>query len=119
LTSGSNGTLGLRASLFDTVCNLQYVARNNTSVSGGALWDIFPPSQENALRAFIDNTRLSRRKVRGGMPYLDATMMFRFCNSQADESSDVDCENEAKSYRIYQKVGQMVFIPAGYIYQVR
>lgn len=78
---------------------------------GTAAWDIFPAEDAPAIREFLRETlavRHSEDPIHTQRFYLDSELRQRLYE-----------EKKVTSWRIYQKPGDAVFIPAGCAHQVR
>ncbi|KAF4602128.1 hypothetical protein EYR40_005332 [Pleurotus pulmonarius] len=107
---GSKGTTRLHMDMSDAVNIMTYAAPTITGEPGYAAWDLFRSQDSDKLRQFL------RKRFKGAFQndpihaqqfYLDEQL-----RRELWETAGV------KSFRIYQRPGQAVFIPAGCAHQV-
>lgn len=107
---GSKGTTRLHMDMSDAVNIMTYAASTITGEPGYAAWDLFRSQDSDKLRQFL------RKRFKGAFQndpihaqqfYLDEQL-----RRELWETAGV------KSFRIYQRPGQAVFIPAGCAHQV-
>ncbi|RPB25568.1 hypothetical protein L211DRAFT_836288 [Terfezia boudieri ATCC MYA-4762] len=82
-----------------------------------AIWDIFPPDSATSLRGYL-KSKISNRGEWGGV-IDDPIHRQLFYLSETDLAHLARKPYEVKSYRIYQRPGDAVFVPAGCPHQVR
>ncbi|EJU06109.1 hypothetical protein DACRYDRAFT_19407 [Dacryopinax primogenitus] len=108
-TSGGRGTTRLHLDMADAV-NVMTWAAEKDGQTGCAAWDIFRTQDSEVIRTFLQEAFPG---FKGGDPihsqlfYLDSDL-----RRQLFEKHGV------RSWRIYQRPGQAVFIPAGCAHQV-
>ncbi|KAJ7141899.1 Clavaminate synthase-like protein [Mycena crocata] len=109
--SGNQGSTRLHMDMADAVNIMTYAAPDPNGLEGCAAWDIFRAEDSDNIKDFI---RLTFGMEEGQDPvhrqqiYLDDDLrrqLYHKCS--------------VKSYRIYQRSGEAVFIPAGCAHQVR
>lgn len=109
-SEGSKGSTRLHLDMADAVNVMLYAAPTPKGEPGCAAWDLFKAEDAGKIRKFL------KRKFKGQFQhdpihsqqfYLDATLRKELYE-----------EFGVKSYRIYQKPGEAVFIPAGCAHQV-
>lgn len=116
----SKGSTRLHMDVADAV-NVMYHAATPTNVDelpsdhpyrqGVAAWDIFPAEDAQAVRGYLSETRASvlfahEDPIHSQRHFLDPMDRIRLW------------ERGVRSWRIYQKQGEAVFIPAGCAHQV-
>ncbi|KAJ7128198.1 Clavaminate synthase-like protein [Mycena crocata] len=94
--SGNQGSTRLHMDMADAVNIMTYAAPDPNGLEGCAAWDIFRAEDSDNIKDFI---RLTFGMEEGQDP------LYHKCS--------------VKSYRIYQRSGEAVFIPAGCAHQVR
>ena len=108
---GTKGSTRLHMDMADAVNVMLYSAPTPDGKPGGALWDIYDASDAGKLRDFLKNKfkgKFQNDPIHSQMFYLDC-----------DLRKELYEEFGVKSYRIYQKPGDVVFIPAGCAHQAR
>ena len=108
---GTKGSTRLHMDMADAVNVMLYSAPTPDGKSGGALWDIYDASDAGKIRDFLKNKfkgKFQNDPIHSQMFYLDC-----------DLRKELYEEFGVKSYRIYQKPGDVVFIPAGCAHQAR
>jgi lysine-specific demethylase 3 len=110
-TPGTKGTTRLHMDMADAVNVMLYSAPTPEGEPGCAVWDIYDASDAGKIRDFLKNKfkgKFQNDPIHSQMFYLDCDMRKELFD-----------EFGVKSYRIYQKPGDVVFIPAGCAHQVR
>jgi len=110
-TPGTKGSTRLHMDMADAVNVMLYSAPTPDGKPGGALWDIYDASDAGRIRDFLKNKfkgKFQNDPIHSQMFYLDC-----------DLRKELYEEFGVKSYRIYQKPGDVVFIPAGCAHQAR
>ncbi|KAJ7124146.1 Clavaminate synthase-like protein, partial [Mycena crocata] len=108
--SENQGSTRLHMDMADAVNIMTYAAPDPKGLEGCAAWDIFQAGDSEPIRQFI---RL-KFDMEGNDPihsqqiYLDDDLRLELWQ-----------QFDVKSYRIYQRPGEAVFIPAGCAHQVR
>ncbi|EKM59423.1 uncharacterized protein PHACADRAFT_249898 [Phanerochaete carnosa HHB-10118-sp] len=109
-SEGSKGSTRLHLDMADAVNVMLYASSTPGGEPGSAAWDLFRAEDSSKIRKFL------KRKFKGQFQhdpihsqqfYLDAPLRKELYE-----------EFSVKSYRIYQKPGEAVFIPAGCAHQV-
>ncbi|KAJ7243114.1 hypothetical protein B0H12DRAFT_1014187, partial [Mycena haematopus] len=109
--SGSNGSTALHMDMSDALNIMMYAAKGSDN-PGGAAWDIFRADDSEKLRIFMrgkfyQDLAPGQDPIHSQQVYLD------------DESRlELWQKTGVASYRVYQKAGEAVFIPAGCAHQV-
>jgi lysine-specific demethylase 3 len=106
---GSKGTTRLHLDMADAVNIMTYTENCPDGSPGCAAWDIFRSSDSDKLRTFLHQKfpKQATDPIHGQQIYLDEV-----CRKELFEKFGV------KSYRIYQRPGEAIFIPAGCAHQV-
>jgi len=110
-TPGTKGSTRLHMDMADAVNVMLYCSPTPEGKPGGALWDIYDASDAGKIRDFLKNKfkgKFQNDPIHSQMFYLDC-----------DLRKELYEEFGVKSYRIYQKPGDVVFIPAGCAHQAR
>lgn len=87
-----------------------------------AIWDIFPPNSATSLRRYLNSSITNRNStiVNQEREVIDDPIHRQlFYLSENDLASLAQEPYKVKSYRIYQRPGDAVFVPAGCPHQVR
>ncbi|KAJ7499398.1 hypothetical protein FB451DRAFT_1205305 [Mycena latifolia] len=108
--AGSKGSTRLHMDMADALNIMTYAAPDPDGKEGCAAWDLFRAQDSNQIRQFMrakfSTTGLD--PIHSQQVYLD------------DEARrELWEQHGVKSYRVYQKAGEAVFIPAGCAHQVR
>jgi len=109
-TPGTKGTTRLHMDMADAANVMLYAAPTPDGKPGTALWDIYDACDAGKLRDFLKSKfkgKFQNDPIHSQMFYLDC-----------DLRKELYEEFGVKSYRIYQKPGDVVFIPAGCAHQV-
>ncbi|KAF9782594.1 hypothetical protein BJ322DRAFT_162417 [Thelephora terrestris] len=109
-TPGTKGTTRLHMDMADAANVMLYAAPTPDGKPGTALWDIFDASDAGKIRDFLKSKfkgKFQNDPIHSQMFYLDC-----------DLRKELYEEFGVKSYRIYQKPGDVVFVPAGCAHQV-
>ncbi|EJD54118.1 Clavaminate synthase-like protein [Auricularia subglabra TFB-10046 SS5] len=112
LDSGSKGSTRLHMDMADAVNIMHHAMKRLDGGEGGAVWDIFSADDSPKLRRFIrsrfkDKCQNGVDPIHSQLFYLDTELL-----------DDLYNETGVISYRIYQRPGEAVFIPAGCAHQV-
>lgn len=112
---GSKGTTRLHMDMADAVNLMVYACNKPDGSPGEAVWDIFRAEDSEKIREFLR----ARGKSTSDTPYniTDTIHSQQFYIDSAMRQQLHD-EFGVKSWRIYQKPGEAVFIPAGCAHQV-
>lgn len=110
------GSTNLHLDITDAVNILMHVSANgppnpkykDLPEGTGAIWDIFPPSAADPIREYLHKARKEKTDdpIHRQMFYLT-------------DNDIANLDPKDRPYRIYQKLGESVFIPAGCPHQVR
>jgi lysine-specific demethylase 3 len=109
-SAGSKGSTRLHMDMADALNIMTFASPTPDGQPGTAAWDLFRAEDSEKIRQFL------KRKFKGAFQhdpihsqqcYLDTTLRHELWT-----------EFGVKSYRIYQKPGEAVFIPAGCAHQV-
>lgn len=111
-TRGKKGTTRLHMDIADAVNVLLYASEERVAVDGhaAAQWDIFQAEDADAIREFLrDHCNASRDEdpIHSQKHFLDDDLLQRLYR-----------EKGVYSWRILQRAGQAVFIPASCAHQV-
>lgn len=107
---GSKGSTRLHMDMADAVNVMLYAAQTPDGKPGTAAWDLFRAEDSVKIRQFL------RKKFKGQFQndpihcqlfYLDSVLRKELLD-----------EHGVMSYRVYQKPGDAIFIPAGCAHQV-
>ena len=101
----------MHMSMVDAVDVMLYSAPTPDGKPGGALWDIYDACDAGKIRDFFES------KFKGELQ--DDPIYWEMFYLDCDLRKELYEEFGVRSYRIYQKPGDVVFIPAGCAYQVR
>ncbi|KAJ7762764.1 hypothetical protein DFH07DRAFT_813374 [Mycena maculata] len=105
----SKGSTRLHMDMADALNIMTYAAPDPHGGEGSAAWDLFRAQDSEKIRQFLRSKySLKTDPIHGQTVYLDD-----------DARRELWAEYGVKSYRVYQTVGQAVFIPAGCAHQVR
>jgi [histone H3]-dimethyl-L-lysine9 demethylase len=110
-TPGTKGSTRLHMDMADAVNVMLYCAPTPDGKPGGALWDIYDASDAGKIRDFLKGKfkgMFQNDPIHSQMFYLDGDLRKELYEAHG-----------VKSYRIYQKPGDVVFIPAGCAHQAR
>ena len=108
-TPGTKGTTRLHMDMADAVNVMLYATPTPDGEPGGALWDIYDASDAGKIRDFLKSKfKFQNDPIHSQTFYLDC-----------DLRRELYEQFRVKSYRIYQKPGDVVFIPAGCAHQAR
>ncbi|KAF7360725.1 Clavaminate synthase-like protein [Mycena venus] len=104
----SQGSTKLHMDMADAL-NIMMYATSQNGQPGCAAWDIFRASDSDQLRAFIQKrfSLIGPDPIHSQEVYLDDESRYALWQ-----------ETGVKSYRVYQQVGEAIFIPAGCAHQV-
>ncbi|KAG8865374.1 hypothetical protein FRB96_000264 [Tulasnella sp. 330] len=106
---GGKGSTRLHMDMADAVNIMLYASPRQDGSPGSAVWDLFQAEDAAALRNFLYRTfgSMSIDPIHSQHYYLDA-----------DLRKELFAQEGVKSWRVYQKPGEAVFIPAGCAHQV-
>ncbi|KAJ6543856.1 hypothetical protein B0H19DRAFT_1168673 [Mycena capillaripes] len=107
---GSKGSTRLHMDMADALNIMTYAAPDADGQEGCAAWDLFRAQDSDKIRQFMR----SKFAIIGHDPI---HMQQQYLDDQARRQ--LWEEYGVKSYRVYQKAGEAVFIPAGCAHQVR
>jgi lysine-specific demethylase 3 len=94
----------------DAVNIMLYAAPRKDGSPGCAAWDIFRAEDANKIRSFLNrkfDNPLGEDPIHSQMYYLDSALRRELYEQE-----------KVYSWRIYQRPGEAVFIPAGCAHQV-
>lgn len=109
--AGSKGSTRLHMDMADALNIMTYAALTPDRNPGTAVWDIYRAGDSDHIRQFL------RKRFKGSFQH-DPIHSQQFYLDEVLRKELFD-ETGVKSYRIYQKPGEAVFIPAGCAHQVR
>ena len=110
-SQGSKGSTRLHLDMADAVNVMLYAANTPDGKPGSAAWDLFRAEDSPKLRKFL------KRKFKGQYQHDPIHSQQFYLDSQLRQ--ELYEEYGVMSYRVYQKPGEAVFIPAGCAHQVR
>ncbi|KAJ7122900.1 hypothetical protein C8R44DRAFT_784877 [Mycena epipterygia] len=108
--SDNKGSTRLHMDMADALNIMTYAATDPDGKEGRAAWDLFRAQDSDKIRQFLRNkvTTKVQDPIHSQQVYLDDALRRELWE-----------EYGVKSYRVYQKAGEAVFIPAGCAHQVR
>ena len=109
LSEGSKGTTRLHMDMADAVNVMTYAEKSPDGSPGCAAWDLFRPCDSDQLRQFL-NDKFAKQPtdpIHAQNYYLDEQLRRELYD-----------QYQVMSYRVYQRPGEAVFIPAGCAHQV-
>ena len=109
-SQGSKGSTRLHMDMADAVNIMTYASPTPDGRPGCAAWDIFRAEDTPKLRKFL------RKKFKGQYQHDPIHSQQFYLDSQLRQ--ELFDEFQVKSYRVYQRPGDVVFIPAGCAHQV-
>ena len=98
----------------DTLTSTNPNLTKTVPTDSAAIWDIFPPDSAASLRGYLKSNREGWGEVID-----DPIHRQLFYLSEKDLAHLARKPYKVKSYRIYQRAGDAVFVPAGCPHQVR
>ncbi|KAG9017653.1 hypothetical protein FRB90_000349 [Tulasnella sp. 427] len=107
--SGGKGSTRLHMDMADAVNAMLYAAPRQDGSPGCAVWDIYRAEDSWKIRRFLNSKfdKIKTDPIHSQQYYLDSEMRKELFEKEG-----------VKSWRIYQKPGEAVFIPAGCAHQV-
>ena len=108
--SGSKGSTRLHMDMADAINIMLYSSQTPNGQPGCAAWDLFRAEDAQKLRRFL------RKKFKGQYQHDPIHSQQFYLDS--DLRRELYNDYGVKSFRIYQKPGEAVFIPAGCAHQV-
>ena len=114
-TDNVKGSTRLHMDMADALNIMTYAGLDPDGNEGCAAWDLFRAEDSNKLREFLrkettptkSEMALSPDPIHGQQIYLNDNMRRKLFEKYG-----------VKSYRVYQKAGEAIFIPAGCAHQV-
>ncbi|KAI6046475.1 hypothetical protein EDC04DRAFT_2627847 [Pisolithus marmoratus] len=110
-SAGSKGSTRLHMDMADALNVMTYAASTPDGKPGCAAWDLFRASDSEKLRHFL------RRKFKTNN-YQHDPIHSQQCYVDSQSRKELFDTYGVKSYRVYQRPGEAVFIPAGCAHQV-
>lgn len=111
LGAGSKGTTRLHMDMADAVNIMTYTENSPDGSPGSAAWDLFRASDSDKIRAFLRQKFPKQSAVtdpiHSQQHYLDEVLR-----------KELHDQFGVMSYRVYQRPGEAIFIPAGCAHQV-
>jgi len=109
LSEGSKGTTRLHMDMADAVNVMTYAENSPDGSPGCAAWDLFRACDSDKLRHFLNDrfAKQSTDPIHAQNYYLDEQLRKELYDKY-----------QVTSYRVYQRPGEAVFIPAGCAHQV-
>lgn len=106
---GSKGSTRLHMDMSDALNILTYAAPARDGSQGTAAWDLFKAEDSDKIRSFLKNKfTTTGDPIHSQLFYLDSKLRKELWE-----------EYGVISYRVYQRAGDAIFIPAGVAHQVR
>ncbi|KAJ7711539.1 Clavaminate synthase-like protein [Mycena olivaceomarginata] len=107
---GGHGSTRLHMDMADALNIMMYAARDPAGAEGCAAWDIFRAQDSTKLREFLRSNYTIEvpDPIHSQEVYLDDGARRRLWEKYG-----------VQSYRVYQRAGEAIFIPAGCAHQVR
>ncbi|KAJ6516366.1 Clavaminate synthase-like protein [Mycena sanguinolenta] len=109
-TFGNKGSTRLHMDMADALNLMTYAAPDADGKEGCAAWDLFRAQDSDKIRQFM--------RAKFALTSSDPIHMQQIY-LEDDARRQLWEEYGVKSYRVYQKAGEAVFIPAGCAHQVR
>jgi lysine-specific demethylase 3 len=109
-SAGSKGSTRLHMDMADALNIMTFASLTPDGKPGTAAWDLFRAGDSEKIRQFLKNKfkgAFQHDPIHSQQCYLDTALRHELWT-----------EFGVKSYRIYQKPGEAVFIPAGCAHQV-
>ena len=110
-SAGSKGSTKLHMDMADALNIMTFASPTPDGKPGTAAWDLFRAEDSDKIRQFL------KRKFKG--TFQNDPIHSQQCYLDTTLRHELWTEYRVKSYRIYQKPGEAVFIPAGCAHQVR
>lgn len=107
---GGSGSTRLHMDIADAVNVLVSAGRDDTGEPGGAVWDIYRPEDAHAIRRFLRERFPGKSRddpIHDQIFFLDSDLRRELHDGYG-----------VKSYRVFQREGEAVFVPAGCAHQV-
>ncbi|TFK28635.1 Clavaminate synthase-like protein [Coprinopsis marcescibilis] len=107
---GSKGSTRLHMDMADAMNVMLYASQCPDGSPGCAVWDIYRACDSEKIRNFLRSTHSLQPNydpIHGQQYYLDDALRLKLWR-----------EYRVKSYRVYQRPGEAIFIPAGCAHQV-
>ena len=122
---GSKGSTRLHMDMADALNVMLYASKCEDGTEGYAVWDLFRAEDSDKLRGFL-RSKFGQAKNGGqGMPAMGGGVVIAhdpihrqqfYLDVELRQALFDECG--VKSYRVYQRPGDGVFIPAGCAHQV-
>lgn len=109
-SQGSKGSTRLHMDMADAANIMMYAANTPDGRPGTAAWDLFKAEDAPKIRKFL------RKRFKGQYQHDPIHSQQFYLDSQLRQ--ELFDEFQVKSYRVYQRPGDAVFIPAGCAHQV-
>jgi [histone H3]-dimethyl-L-lysine9 demethylase len=107
---GSKGSTRLHMDMADAINIMMHAAPTPDGRPGSAVWDLYRAEDAPKLRKFL------RKRFKGQYQHDSIHSQQFYLDSQLRQ--ELYDEFQVKSFRVYQKPGEAVFIPAGCAHQV-
>ncbi|KAI0091874.1 hypothetical protein BDY19DRAFT_927217 [Irpex rosettiformis] len=109
-SQGSKGSTRLHMDMADAANIMMYAANTPDGRPGTAAWDLFKAEDAPKIRKFL------RKRFKGQYQHDPIHSQQFYLDTQLRQ--ELYDEFQVKSYRVYQRPGDVVFIPAGCAHQV-
>ncbi|OAX39131.1 Clavaminate synthase-like protein [Rhizopogon vinicolor AM-OR11-026] len=109
-SAGSKGSTRIHMDMADAVNIMTYASPSPDGKPGCAVWDLFRAQDAEKLRHFL------KKKFKGAFQHDPIHSQQFYLDSQLRK--ELYDTVGIKSYRVYQKPGEAIFIPAGCAHQV-
>lgn len=109
-TAGGKGSTKLHMDMADALNIMTYASPTRDGKPGTAAWDLFRAEDSDTIRMFL------KKKFKGTFQHDPIHSQLFYLDTPLRHELWTDFG--VKSYRVYQKPGEAIFIPAGCAHQV-